>query len=129
MVRLQQVLKLLAALIFLFSTNAFAPLSPLRPIVTFLRDGGDAIVSPFDTNAGRGDTESTTTATYNPAENSEASDGPMELTWENVEKVLDELRPFLIQDGGNVAITEIDGPVVKLELQVRSSTAQSEKKL
>ena len=33
--------------------------------------------------------------------------------------VLDEMRPFLIQDGGNVAIKEIDGPVVRLELQVR----------
>ena len=32
--------------------------------------------------------------------------------------VLDEMRPFLIQDGGNVAVSEIDGPVVRLELQV-----------
>jgi hypothetical protein len=64
------------------------------------------IVSPFDES----NTNSAPTAT---------SDGPLELTWDNVEKVLDEMRPFLIQDGGNVAIKEIDGPVVKLELQVR----------
>jgi NifU-like domain len=45
--------------------------------------------------------------------------GYLDLTWENVELVLDDLRPYLIQDGGNVAIKEIDGPVVRLELQVR----------
>ena len=40
----------------------------------------------------------------------------LSLTNENVEKVLDELRPFLISDGGNVEIAEIDGPIVKLSL-------------
>ncbi|KAI4367085.1 hypothetical protein MLD38_022863 [Melastoma candidum] len=39
------------------------------------------------------------------------------LTAENVEKVLDEIRPYLIADGGNVALHEIDGNVVKLKLQ------------
>ena len=42
---------------------------------------------------------------------------PMALTHENVEKVLDELRPFLMADGGNVEVVEIDGPVVKVRLQ------------
>ncbi len=41
----------------------------------------------------------------------------MALTNENVEKVLDELRPFLLADGGNVEIVEIDGPIVKVRLQ------------
>ena len=39
------------------------------------------------------------------------------LTQENVEKVLDELRPFLMADGGNVEGVEIDGPGVKVRLQ------------
>lgn len=39
------------------------------------------------------------------------------LTLENVETTLDELRPYLISDGGNVELVEIDGPVVKLRLQ------------
>ena len=39
------------------------------------------------------------------------------LTLENVETVLDELRPFLMADGGNVEVVEIDGPVVKVRLQ------------
>ena len=39
------------------------------------------------------------------------------LTLENVERVLDELRPYLMADGGNVEIVEIDGPVVKVRLQ------------
>ena len=41
----------------------------------------------------------------------------MALTKENVETVLDELRPFLVADGGNVEIVEIEGPVVKVRLQ------------
>lgn len=39
------------------------------------------------------------------------------LTPENVETVLDEMRPYLMADGGNVELVEIDGPIVKLRLQ------------
>ncbi|CAA7396791.1 unnamed protein product [Spirodela intermedia] len=39
------------------------------------------------------------------------------LTEENVESVLDEVRPYLIADGGNVVLHEIDGNVVRLKLQ------------
>ncbi|CAM8930978.1 unnamed protein product [Rhodiola kirilowii] len=39
------------------------------------------------------------------------------LTEENVEKVLDEVRPGLMADGGNVALHEIDGLAVILKLQ------------
>ena len=39
------------------------------------------------------------------------------LTLENVETVLDELRPFLMADGGNVEVVEIGGPIVKVRLQ------------
>ncbi|KAJ8441599.1 hypothetical protein Cgig2_023752 [Carnegiea gigantea] len=39
------------------------------------------------------------------------------LTEENVESVLDEVRPYLIADGGNVALHEIDGNIVRLKLQ------------
>ena len=41
----------------------------------------------------------------------------MALTLEKVEKVLDELRPFLMADGGNVEVVELDGPIVKVRLQ------------
>ena len=41
----------------------------------------------------------------------------MTLTPENVESVLDELRPYLMSDGGNVELVEIEGPVVRLRLQ------------
>ena len=41
----------------------------------------------------------------------------MALTLDNVEKVLDELRPFLMADGGNVEVVELDGPIVKVRLQ------------
>lgn len=39
------------------------------------------------------------------------------LTPDNVETVLDELRPYLMADGGNVEVVELDGPVVRLRLQ------------
>ncbi|PSB25923.1 NifU family protein [Stenomitos frigidus] len=41
----------------------------------------------------------------------------LELTTVNVETVLDEMRPYLMADGGNVELVEIDGPIVKLRLQ------------
>eukprot|EP01024_Parvocaulis_polyphysoides_P030834 TRINITY_DN28031_c0_g1_i2.p2 TRINITY_DN28031_c0_g1~~TRINITY_DN28031_c0_g1_i2.p2 ORF type:complete len:208 (-),score=28.23 TRINITY_DN28031_c0_g1_i2:1092-1715(-) len=46
-----------------------------------------------------------------------ATTDQLELTEENVEVVLDEIRPYLMSDGGNVEFVEIDGPVVKLRLQ------------
>ncbi len=45
------------------------------------------------------------------------SNALLDLTPENVETVLDELRPYLMADGGNVELVELDGPVVKLRLQ------------
>ena len=39
------------------------------------------------------------------------------LTPDNVETVLDEMRPYLMADGGNVELVGLDGPVVKLRLQ------------
>ncbi|HEY9810870.1 MAG TPA: NifU family protein [Halomicronema sp.] len=39
------------------------------------------------------------------------------LNPENVETVLDEMRPYLMADGGNVELVELDGPIVKLRLQ------------
>ncbi|KAK1557429.1 hypothetical protein Q3G72_024493 [Acer saccharum] len=39
------------------------------------------------------------------------------LTAKNVENVMDEVRPYLIADGGNVALHEIDGNIVRLKLQ------------
>lgn len=51
-----------------------------------------------------------------PAASAEASD-PRALTLENVERALDELRPYLMADGGNVEVVEIDGPIVKVRLQ------------
>lgn len=39
------------------------------------------------------------------------------LTPDNVETVLDELRPYLMADGGNVELVELEGPIVKLRLQ------------
>ena len=68
------------------------------------------IISPFDSDV-------------NTSTNTESEF--LELTWENVEKVLDEMRPYLIQDGGNVSIADIDGPVVRLQLEGACGTCPS----
>ena len=46
-----------------------------------------------------------------------ATNDPQALTLENVERTLDELRPFLMADGGDVEVVEIDVPIVKVRLQ------------
>jgi len=51
--------------------------------------------------------------------------GPLPLTLDNVEMVLDEMRPYLLADGGNVAVREIEGPNVYLELQGACGTCPS----
>ena len=45
------------------------------------------------------------------------STSTLTLTPDNVEQVLDEMRPYLMADGGNVELVEIDGPIVRLRLQ------------
>ena len=104
----------------LTATIAF-PLAPppLRQAVGYTRLH-DTIVSPFDNTdrSGSGDEPVATLPDM-------SDKGPLDLTWENVELVLDDMRPYLIQDGGNVAITDIDGPVVRLELQGACGTCPS----
>lgn len=92
---------------------ALAPPTALQPRAVFTVGHRAAVrlqadVSPFDA-----DTE-VEAADYS----SSSSDKPqLELTMDNVELVLDDMRPYLIADGGNVAVVEIDGGVVRLELQ------------
>eukprot|EP00468_Gymnochlora_sp_CCMP2014_P007416 CAMPEP_0167759934 /NCGR_PEP_ID=MMETSP0110_2-20121227/11301_1 /TAXON_ID=629695 /ORGANISM="Gymnochlora sp., Strain CCMP2014" /LENGTH=243 /DNA_ID=CAMNT_0007646379 /DNA_START=74 /DNA_END=802 /DNA_ORIENTATION=- len=49
----------------------------------------------------------------------------LELTPENVETVLDEVRPYLQADGGSVEFVEIEGPLVKLRLKGACSSCAS----
>lgn len=44
-----------------------------------------------------------------------------DLTVENVNSALDEVRPYLIADGGNVEVASISDGVVYLRLQVPTS--------
>ena len=36
---------------------------------------------------------------------------------ENVEKALEEIRPFLMSDGGNISLVSIDNNIVKVQLE------------
>lgn len=79
----------------------------------------ETIISPFDASVeggGKGNIDS---------DDDDRDEFELSLTRENVEIVLDEMRPFLQADGGNVRLAEIDGPVVKLELQGACGTCPS----
>lgn len=62
-------------------------------------DDDSNIISPFES-----ETSSSTPASKNNIE----QEGPLELNKENVDKVLDEVRPYLISDGGNVSVQNVD---------------------
>ena len=87
------------------------------PTTTTTTTGEDAIVSPFERAAeikvDHRDYEST--SEYDDATKKQSSDttsdagSPLELTVENVDAVLDEVRPYLISDGGNVSVRGVGG--------------------
>jgi len=58
-----------------------------------------AVISPFN--------EGSSSSSSSPPPSS-LTDGPLELTAENVDMVLEEVRPYLISDGGNIEIVSID---------------------
>jgi Fe-S cluster biogenesis protein NfuA len=78
------------------------------------------IVSPFDPQG-----ENTSQNSSDSVAVADKESELLDLTWENVELVLDSMRSYLIQDGGNVVIKDIDGPVVYLELQGACGTCPS----
>ena len=41
----------------------------------------------------------------------------MDTTLEKVENALDEIRPFLISDGGNIKLVELNEGIVKVQLE------------
>jgi len=105
--------------------TAFTTVLPSRritpTIITTTKLAESTIVSPFNSES----TDDDLTSTAPEKTGTESIEGPLDLTWDNVELVLDTMRDFLIQDGGNVAISEIDGPVVRLELQGACGTCPS----
>jgi Fe-S cluster biogenesis protein NfuA len=46
-----------------------------------------------------------------------SAESTLELTSENVEQVLDEVRPYLIADGGEVEVADVDALTVYLRLK------------
>ena len=46
------------------------------------------------------------------------------MTLETVDRALDEVRPFLMADGGNVTTVDVADGVVQLRLEVRQGPAQ-----
>ena len=44
------------------------------------------------------------------------------MTVDSVDAALEEVRPYLIADGGNVTVAAVEGGVVMLQLEARRST-------
>lgn len=96
------------------SSSAIASSSSSSKRSTMRLAAADPVVSPFDTTTETGR-----------ALDAYDDDDELPLTRENVELVLDEMRPYLESDGGNVKLTEIDGPIVRLELVGACGTCPS----
>lgn len=99
--------------------NSAFPTSPCHTTISTILHAD--VISPFGDDEGGAAPDDM--AVYTPSMDDD--DDILELTWDNVDMVLDDMRPYLIQDGGNVIISEIDGPIVKLELQGACGTCPS----
>ena len=74
----------------------------------------EPVVSPFAANV---DADGEAKVTEGDGVGSEDADAPkLELTMENVDKALDEVRPYLIADGGNVELMSIENGIVVVRL-------------
>lgn len=67
-----------------------------------IADMSKVIISPFEGSSSNNSGTTTTTVLNKDKEL------PLELTLENVDMVLNEVRPYLISDGGNVSVQRID---------------------
>mmetsp|Transcript_44716 Transcript_44716/g.93815 ORF Transcript_44716/g.93815 Transcript_44716/m.93815 type:complete len:468 (-) Transcript_44716:37-1440(-) len=72
----------------------------------------EEVISPFD-SAVQSATEAASAATATLLTDGESI---LELNAENVDKVLDEVRPYLISDGGNVSVQNVDPDSGNVEL-------------
>lgn len=82
--------------------------------------GGGQIESPFDSSSPSSSSSSTTTTSSTPTTLT-SGDVPLDLTPENVDKVLDEVRPYLISDGGNIEILRIDVETRNIYLRLQGA--------
>ncbi|CAE7669766.1 NIFU2, partial [Symbiodinium pilosum] len=75
------------------------------------------VVSPFNASEAEAKEKEPEKPTSSETEKKKKDEKPkLTLTWDNVQEVLDELRPYLKSDGGDCKISEIQDSVVKLEL-------------
>ena len=60
-------------------------------------------------------------AVASPLSSSKLPPGELELTMENVNRVLDEVRPYLVADGGNVAVVSVDSETRDIALALQGA--------
>lgn len=82
------------------------------------KGGEGQIVSPFSPESKEKlPTRDDSTVTQNPTSNEE----PIELTLENVDLVLNEVRPYLIADGGNCSVAAVDKSAGVIYIQMEGA--------
>lgn len=90
-----------AAPLFVDNTGLSSIESLAPPESKSVNDDEEAVISPFDAA-----TNAASAAVQSAFGGEDAT--PLELTVENVDKVLDEVRPYLISDGGNVSVQNVE---------------------
>jgi len=76
-------------------SSGIVSLAPNKPEEEKQEQQSDEVISPFDVGQ-----QSVTSLI--------SEDEELDLTPDNVDKVLDEVRPYLISDGGNVSVQNVD---------------------
>ena len=79
-----------------------------------IRCAADEVASPFEGGGAEASSSSSSSS-------SGSATGTLEFTVENVDKTLDEVRPYLISDGGNVEVKSVGVEDWSVQLQLQGA--------
>lgn len=94
-------------------------------VFTPLKEGDTAAIrSPFESNVlesiGTDDSDDTSNSDED-GNDTDNRDETLELTIESVDTVLNDVRPYLISDGGNISVVRVDAASGRVELRLEGA--------